>query len=286
MHLFSITNIPEMRSIFLFNRVSLEISESVRRLATGERIISGKDDPAGLISRDIMRGNIHGIQAAQRNTARANEMLSTAESGLAHISQMLVGDINNRDDNGLLGLIFNSTLSPEMKERQINDILTMLDRTARGTTYNGQRLLDGSMGEVLFQLGMNVQESMQHRMVMPNMTTTGLGGTSGTLHQLRGMDWNSEVDKAQAYAIVNEAINMVAVERGTIGGVQRFVLDPNAQRLETQLERTMEAEGMISNVDMALESARLNRAEILAQSAMSAILHSRSVGQFMMGLLL
>ena len=286
MNVFSVANIPELRSIFLFNRMSLEISESVRRLATGQRIISGKDDPAGLISREIMRGNIQGIQAAQRNTSRANDMLAVAESGLSNISRMLVGDITNKDDGGLLGVILDDMLSPEMKEQQINNILTMIDRTARGTNFNGQRLLDGSMGEVVFQLGMNVQDSLQHRITLPNVTTTHLGGASGTLHELRTLDLSTEAGKAQAHAIVNEAIRMVAVERGTIGGVQRFVLDANSRTLETQLERTVEAEGKISNVDIALESARLNRAEILAQSAMNAILHSRNFNRFVANLFL
>jgi len=52
--------------------------------------------------------------------------------------------------------------------------------------------------------------------------------------------------------------------------------------LDIQLEKTMEAEALISNADMVLESSRLNRAEILAQSAMRSILHSRSFGQFIL----
>ena len=287
MNVFSVTNITEMRSIFHFNRISLEIADSIRRLATGQRIITGKDDPAGLMSRDIMRGNIHGIQAAQRNTVRANEMLSAAESGLAHISRMLVGDHTDPNDNGLLGLVLDQTLPAEIRQQQIDDMLTMIDRTARGTSHNGQRLLDGSMSEMLFQLGHNVESSVQHRMSIPKMTTTGLGGESGVLYDLREkIDLNTDAGRAQALAIVNEAINQVAMQRGTIGGVQRFVLDANARSLETQLEKTMEAEGAISNVDMALESARLSRAELLAELAMRSILHSRNFERFKIGLLL
>jgi flagellin-like hook-associated protein FlgL len=92
--------------------------------------------------------------------------------------------------------------------------------------------------------------------------------------------------KAQAYAIVNEAVNMVARQRGIIGTVQKNVLNSNAQNLDIQLERISEAEGLISNVDMALESSRLNRAELLAQSAMSAILYSRNFRQFILNSLL
>ena len=465
MNIFSITNIPEMRSIFHFNRISNNISEIVRRLETGQRIITGKDDPSGLISREAMRTDIRGIQAAQRNTMAANGLLASAESGLANISRMLLGDINNRDDNGLLGLIYNDTIPTSMKRQQINDILNLIDGTVRTTTYNGQQILNGSMGyrlsgvesgklsnvsvtgatfsssqglpvtisvleqaahgtlrvgvnhnedfnlqltgasgetidfsflaaenydrddilaavnaktnetgvqarlditglifetvevgsrqtfqiavqngsniiddlasgkdvlarvngrEVrgdgrhiefsshdltmsatissrmkvgertefnvtggaLFQLGKDVQASSQYRMVLPSMTVSRLGGASGVLEDLRTIDLETDAGKALAYKIVNEAVNMVATQRGRIGAVQRHVLDSNAMNLDIQLERVMESEGLISNVDMAMESSRLNRAEILAQSAMSAILHSRSFGQFILKALL
>ena len=146
MNPFSITNLPEMRSIFRFNRVSTDISEIVRRLETGQRIISGKDDPAGLLSREIMRTDIKGIQTAQKNTMMANELLSMADNGLSNISLMLLGDINQRDDTGLLGMIYDDTLPTDMKRQQINDILNLIDGTIRTSTYNGQQILNGSMG--------------------------------------------------------------------------------------------------------------------------------------------
>ena len=68
--------------------------------------------------------------------------------------------------------------------------------------------------------------------------------------------------------------------------LQKYVLDSNAKRLDSQLESVSEAEALISNADMALESSRLNRAEILAQAAMNSILYSRSYERFVANLLL
>jgi flagellin len=163
----------------------------------------------------------------------------------------------------------------------------LIDSTVRATNYNGKRMLDGSMREgALFQLGKDVQTSMQYRLKMPSMTVSYLGGTSGVLEELRTINLDTDAGKAQAYAIVNEAINMVATHRGTIGAVQKHVLESNSKNLDTQLEQVSEAEGLISNVDMALESSRLNRAELLAQSAMNSILYARNFGQFLTNLLL
>jgi len=286
MNLYITTNIPEMRSLLSFNRISNNISEIVRRLETGERILTGKDDPVGLIVRETMRADITGIKAAQKTTSAANEFLSMAESGLANISRLLIGDINT-DENGLIGLIFDATLPADMRQQQINDILNMIDGTARSTNYGGKRMLDGSMSHegALFQLGKDVQDSMQYRMAMPNMTTSNLGGESGKLYELREIDLETDEGKVQAYAIVEEAINMVARQRGIIGSVQKHVLNSNANNLDIQLEKVSEAEGFLSNVDMAWESSRLNRAELLAQSAMSAILYSQNFAFYIANLL-
>jgi len=286
MNIYFPTNVPALRSTFLFNNISTQISETVQHLATGERIISAKDDPSGLISRTTMRTDIRGIQAAQKNVKATNEFLSTADSGLANISRLLYGDILNADDNGLIGLIYDTTLPTDMKQQQVNDILNLIDSTVQATQYNGKRMLDGSMADgALFQLGKDVQTSMQYRMAMPSMRVTELGGTSGTLYDLRAMTFETDAEKEQAYAIVNEAINMVAKHRGTIGAIQKNVIDSSARNLDAQLEKVTEAEGLISNVDMALESSRLNRAELLAQSAMSSILYAQSFGQYITGLL-
>ena len=286
MNLYITTNLPELRSIITFNRISTDISETLRRLETGERILTGKDDPVGLIVRESMRADITGIKAAQKTTSAANEFLSMVEGGLANISRLLIGDMNT-DNTGFIGLILDDTLPADMRKQQINDLLNLIDGTARSTNYNGKRMLDGSMSHegALFQLGKDVQDSMQYRMDMPNMTTSNLGGESGKLYELRNIDLETEEGKAQAYAIVSEAISMVARQRGIIGSVQKNVLDNNSKNLDIQLEQVSEAEGFISNVDMALESARLSRAELLAQSAMGAIQYSRDFSFFIASLL-
>ncbi|MCL2745171.1 MAG: flagellin, partial [Planctomycetaceae bacterium] len=53
---------PELRSIIQFNRISLQLADSMRKLSTGQRINAAKDDPAGLIIREPGRAEIKGIQ--------------------------------------------------------------------------------------------------------------------------------------------------------------------------------------------------------------------------------
>ncbi|MDR1268707.1 MAG: flagellin, partial [Planctomycetaceae bacterium] len=138
------TNIPEMRSVLSYNRISNEIANSTRRLETGQRINTAQDDPTGLIIRETMRADIKGIQAAQKNVSQANSMLTIAENGMNNISSLLIGSPGS-EDNGLLGLIYNNALSGGEKKSMISDILDTIDSIARSATYNGRQIINGAL---------------------------------------------------------------------------------------------------------------------------------------------
>jgi flagellin len=145
MSIFFSVNVPDLRAVTTFNRISLNIADILHRLETGLRINYGKDDPSGLLAREIMRADIKGIQVAQKNTGQANSLLAMAETGMASISQMLIGDPANSDDNGLIGLIYDDRTTGAMKKEQINDILNMIDSVARSTSFNGKSILNGTL---------------------------------------------------------------------------------------------------------------------------------------------
>ncbi|GHT09565.1 flagellin [Planctomycetales bacterium] len=141
-------------------------------------------------------------------------------------------------------------------------------------------------GGVVFQLGRDVTTENQYRTTLRNMTTGHLGGADGVLAQLRTLDWTSEADKELARKIVVEANQMVVAERTKIGAVQQAVLEPAALHLDKAITDTAEADAMISNADTAYESSRLNRANLLAQTAMDAILFYRNFQQLTLASLL
>ncbi|MDR3233145.1 MAG: hypothetical protein LBT46_05710 [Planctomycetaceae bacterium] len=162
-------NLPELQAIIQFNRMSLKIAGIIQRLETGERINSGKDDPAGLLIRDIMRRDIRGIQAAQKNTSAANELLSTADAAMANVAELLIGDINDPSNNGLIGLIWDDSIPAAMKQEQINNILNMVNVIAGTTAYGGKRLLDGSLA---YQTrGVNTAAISQLHITQANFST-------------------------------------------------------------------------------------------------------------------
>lgn len=483
------TNLTETRGLLAFTRTNNKISTILNRLETGYRINSAKDDPVGLVTRETMRADIKGMQAALNNTASTNTLMSTLDSGMANIAKLLTGDPDEKGDTGLVGLLRDDSASMS----QILQVLNSIDTTARMTSFNGQEVLNGSLayrtsgfqssdignlditaanlasgpkavtvsvaesadqarigfafdetgtgitegmsltiakegekavtytfadgitkvgkdaatdvmaaadlaaeltaalsgsgikarvadsGEALlfesenygsdenisvyfndddatnalvlasydasetlgdpantvtgkdavvnvngmatfvrglefdysssdlalkgtistalntakgdtsfnvtgggttFQLGKDVNPLNQLRFGLTAVNTSTLGGGSGVLDDIRSLNLNSADDKAKALDIVQEAIVSLSNTRGRIGSTQKYVLDVNTENLENQISLTTDAEARISNTDVALETSRLARQELIAESAMNSILYSRQFASF------
>jgi flagellin-like hook-associated protein FlgL len=113
------------------------------RLSTGLRINSGKDDPAGLIASELLKSQITGTTKAITNTQRASSLISTADSALGQVGNLL---------NDIKGLVVEAANTGAMSAEQIaaNQLqvdasLDSIDRIARTTSFAGQKLLDGSL---------------------------------------------------------------------------------------------------------------------------------------------
>ncbi len=137
------TNVPSLIAQNRLQQSNDSLQESLTRLSTGLRINSGADDPAGLIASEALRSEIGGLNKAISNTKRASQIISTADSALGQVSSLL-GDIR-----GLVVEAANSgALSDDeiaANQLQIDSSLEALNRIAQTTTFQGRKLLDGSL---------------------------------------------------------------------------------------------------------------------------------------------
>ncbi|HEX6989072.1 MAG TPA: flagellar protein, partial [Bacillota bacterium] len=65
------------------------LSKSVERLSSGLRINRAADDAAGLAISEKMRGQIRGLQMAQRNAQDGISLIQTAEGALNEVHNIL-----------------------------------------------------------------------------------------------------------------------------------------------------------------------------------------------------
>lgn len=137
------TNVPSLIAQNRLQDSNNSLQESLTRLSTGLRINSGADDPAGLIASEALRSEITGLNKAISNTKRASQIISTADSALGQVSSLL-GDIR-----GLVVEAANSgALSDDeiaANQLQVDSSLEALNRIAQTTTFQGRKLLDGSL---------------------------------------------------------------------------------------------------------------------------------------------
>lgn len=137
------TNVSSLIAQKVLGRNNAKLQLALDRLSTGLRINSGKDDPAGLIASENLRRDITAANKAISNTERANQLIATADSALAQISNLL---------NDIRGLVVEAAntgvLSDEQiaaNQLQVDSSLEAIDRIAQVTTFQGRKILDGSL---------------------------------------------------------------------------------------------------------------------------------------------
>ncbi len=137
------TNVSSLVAQNRLNSTNNDLQTSLTRLSTGLRINTGKDDPAGLIASEALRSDITGINKAISNTQRASQIIATADSALGQVSSLL---------NDVRGLVVeaanNGALSDDeiaANQLQIDSSLEAINRIAQTTTFQGRKLLDGSL---------------------------------------------------------------------------------------------------------------------------------------------
>lgn len=127
-------------------------------------------------------------------------------------------------------------------------------------------------GGANFQLGPQVVSQEQARIGIPSVSTTTLGGVSGSLYELRsGGDKSLSTDTTGAAAVVDEAISKVASLRGLLGAFQATTLQTNINTLTDTVSNLTSAQSNIQDADFAAETANLTRAQILVQSGTSVL---------------
>ena len=146
------------------------LNQALTRLSTGLRINTGADDPAGLIASERLRSDITSIEAAITNTERATQAIATADSALSEVSDLL---------NDIRGLITESAndgaLSADQiaaNQLQIDSSLEAINRISQTTTFQGNKLLDGSL-DFLTTAGANFAQVADLNIDQANLGTSG-----------------------------------------------------------------------------------------------------------------
>lgn len=151
------TNISSLNAQRNLNNSQGALATSFQRLSTGLRINSAKDDAAGQAIVERFTTQINGLNQAVRNANDGISLAQTAEGAIAEVVNNLqrIRELAVQSANATNSSSDRAALDQEVQQR-----LDEIDRIASQTNFNGKKVLDGSFGNSIFQVGANVGDTV------------------------------------------------------------------------------------------------------------------------------
>jgi flagellin len=207
------TNVLSLNAQRNLSRSDSSLATALQRLSSGLRINSAKDDAAGLAIANRFTTQIRGLNQAVRNANDGISLAQTAESALDELTNNLqrIRELAVQAANSTNSASDRAALDQEVQQR-----LAEVNRIASQTSFNGQKVLDGSFGTAQFQVGANVGET-----ITINLSTGVRADQMGQIATDVGtaVTGNALTDGALTIAIGNSAVvNVGASTAGTQAG--------------------------------------------------------------------
>lgn len=146
------TNINSLNAQRNLSTSQSSLATSMQRLSSGLRVNSAKDDAAGLAIAERMNTQVKGLTVAARNANDGISLAQTAEGALGKVGDMLqrMRELSVQASNAT-----NSTSDRTALQAEVTQLAAEIDRVAKQTNFNGQKILDGSFAGAVFQVGAN-----------------------------------------------------------------------------------------------------------------------------------
>ena len=232
------------------------MGKSMEKLSSGLRINRAADDAAGLSISEKMRGQIRGLEQAQRNTQDGISYIQTAEGALTEVSDMLVRmkELTVQKANGTYNSDDITNLELEMTE-----LGAQVDKIISETKFNGKTVFAGTIDIVVADADTN---------------TLTVGSKLNTL----------KLTKTSKTADVETAINTVNNTRATLGAQQNR-LEYTSNNLGTTSENLTASESRIRDTDMAKEMTKFSSKNIITQASQAMLSQANQLQQNVLSLL-
>jgi flagellin len=252
---------------------SKQVADSLKRLSSGKRINSSKDDAAGYSVANKFRSDISSMRVAYQNASEAQSMLSVADGAYNKIHDILVRmkDLATQAASG------QTPQAPLQSEFQL--LQSEIDRIAASTKYNTTTLISGdySSSAITFQVGQTNGNDFQLALNMKGAKGSDLGLTSATT--IGGL-----ASAQIAMGTLDTALSSINSYMGTVGAYQNR-LQYTMENLATSIENFSASESTIRDVDMAFEVMTFTKSQILQQSGMAMLAQANTAPQQILTLL-
>lgn len=289
------TNVTSLNTTNKLSKATHSLDTTYKRLSSGYRINSAKDDAAGLQISNRLTSQINGLKQGNRNANDGIALAQTAEGALDEVHTMLqrIRTLSVQSANGT-----NTTADRASIQGEVSQLCSEINRIACKTTFGKQEILSGkgkglvgADGKIAFQVGANANDTtsvdLSSGFTIDQLNTAAKA--NATLVQdadNRGKTFDvSTASSAQdVLAKIDSFIGYVDEKRGEFGAVQNR-LESTISNQSNIAENESDARSRIRDTDYAEEAANLSQQNIIQQAATSMLTQANSRPQIALSLL-
>jgi len=167
------TNIASLTAQNNLSKSGSALSTATRDLSSGLKINSAADNAAGFAIASRFQTQIGGLGQASTNASDAINLAQTAGSALSQITSNLqsIRDLAVQSANGTYQSSDRAAI-----DTSVQQYLSEITRIANQTSFNGTNVLNGSVGQLSFQIGSNVGQAINVQL--------GQGATTSQVGQI------------------------------------------------------------------------------------------------------
>ncbi|MFH1278939.1 MAG: flagellin [Candidatus Eisenbacteria bacterium] len=268
------TNMSALNALKALRDTNSKLTVHQLRLATGKRINSAGDDPAGLVFAKRLESRIRGLETARNNVGDAQNLIATAEGGLQDISEILL----TMKEKILQAA--NDTIGSEERaavESQLDDLAAEINDIVTTTTWGSNVLLDGTFTGKQFQVGEASTDTFSFG-ISQSHTAAGLTVADGDL------DVTTSAAASTSLSNVNTAISTLNTSLQTLGSTQ-FRVGIKEANISVAINNQLAAHSRVFNADMAEEQMNLVKYSMLQQTAIAMLAQANNAPQSVLQLI-
>lgn len=267
------TSSMEAQKNLLKNQSNLQ--RSFNKLSSGYRINTAADDAAGLAISESMRSQIRSYTVAERNASDGISMAQTAEGALGEVHNILgrMREIGVQASNGSLTEDDRSFLQTEFTSLQAE-----IGRIQESAKFNGKALVNADTTSITFQVGLTNTGSDQITVDFGGLTLSTIAGSATSVS---GSTASSALASLQT---IDDAITSVSTARSNFGSAMNR-LEVATSNIQTMRLNISAANSRIRDVDVADETSKMSRNQVLTQAGISVLAQANQLPQLAFGLI-
>jgi len=268
------TNISALNALNALRDVNAKLALHQLRLATGRRINSAGDDPAGMTFAKKLDSRARGLSVARDNVGDVQNLLAVAEGGINNISEILITMKEKvvQAANDTLGSSERTAV-----ESQLDDLAAEIDQIVSSTTWGGVVLLNGTYTNKQYQVGEQAGDTLSFS-ISDDHRASALSVADASL------DVSTTSAASTSLSNINAAIDTMNTSLQSIGSISSRMQVKEAN-ISVSITNVVASYSRIYNADMASEQLEATKFLVLQQTATAMMAQANLAPQSILSLI-